>query len=463
MNSHHLIKTLAMAALLMPLQSMSAQTDSSKINKLSIGLNFLTHGEVRGGGLPKAETESATMENSANFLLGRTRLTVAYQRQRVTDEASGLKIGLEARAVIQNNAIWGMKNNQSINLYEGWVKANTSVGIFAQVGRIALAYDDERIIGPNDFATAAKSHDLLRLGYEGHNHKLHALLAYNQNSSNVFGGSYYADGAQYYKTMQTLWYHYDVPRFPLGASLLFMNIGEQAGFTEDDRRSQSDPAHTEYQQMMGGYVNFHPEHLTLEGSYYRQAGKEVNEDMLSSKIKSWMASVKATIKPSDKYGFVLGYDYLSGDDYMVVREPGSMGLIQHEVLEGFRPVYGSRTKFYGIMDYFYRSVHLDGFTPGLQNTFGGMFGNPLRNLDCEVVYHYMATATNLRSLDKTLGHAIELKASYRFTKDINLTAGFTQMIGTDTMDRLKQGNGDQHVSWGWFSLVINPNLFTSKW
>jgi hypothetical protein len=72
-------------------------------------------------------------------------------------------------------------------------------------------------------------------------------------------------------------------------------------------------------------------------------------------------------------------------------------------------------------------------------------------------------ATDLHRLNRTLGHSIELQASYRFSKDISLTAGYTQMMGTDTMDRLKQGESPKKARWGWFSLVVSPSLFSTKW
>jgi hypothetical protein len=166
--------------------------------------------------------------------------------------------------------------------------------------------------------------------------------------------------------------------------------------------------------------------------------------------------------PSDRYGFISGYDYLSGDEYMVVRKPGTLGRILQVESKGFTPLYGSRTKFYGILDYFYQSAYLDGFTPGLQNTFVGGYFRPTRKLECRAIYHYLATATKLTDLERTLGHAVELEASYRFSDDIFLVASYTQMHGTNTMDRLKQNMGDKNARWGWFSLVISPTLFVTK-
>ena len=100
-----------------------AQADSSKVNQLSFGLNVMTHGEAIRGGLPLDEGE--VTDDRSNFLLGRFRLIVGYERP-----------GLEVRAVVQNKSVWGSSNSQSLNLYEGWVKASAKCGLFAQeIGR----------------------------------------------------------------------------------------------------------------------------------------------------------------------------------------------------------------------------------------------------------------------------------------------------------------------------------------
>lgn len=78
-------------------------------------------------------------------------------------------------------------------------------------------------------------------------------------------------------------------------------------------------------------------------------------------------------------------------------------------------------------------------------------------------WHYLAVATDLEGLERALGHSGDIQISYRFTKDISLSAGYSLMYGTETMDRLKQGKGSKWAHWGWFSLVISPSIFTSKW
>ena len=92
-----------------------AKPDSLKFNNFSIDLNFLTHGEICAGGLPRDDVkdeEQIGKGGTSAFLLGRVRLIVGYQRK-----------WLEAKLAIQNLAIWGMNSNMAVMLYEGWVRA----------------------------------------------------------------------------------------------------------------------------------------------------------------------------------------------------------------------------------------------------------------------------------------------------------------------------------------------------
>ncbi len=441
------------AAFAVPAQAQedSLQTkQQEKENQLSIGISFLSHGETRNGGVEDNENENrfgadATSNDKAHFLMSRTRLSVGYQ-----------KTGLEAKVAAQHSGIWGQKGQGTLNLYEAWAKMSMTNGLFAQVGRIALAYDDERIIGPNDWAMAGKSHDVLRLGYEGKNHKLHAILAYNQNAENVTGGTYYADGAQPYKTMHMGWYHYDLPAHHFGASLLFMNVGMQGG--EKDGHGNNRPR-TIYQRLFGGYLSYLPDKFQAEASYYRQNGKHES----GIPIRAWMASIVANWQPHLQWNVQAGYDFLSGDKFFAVPADGQIGMVQHTKIRGFSPVYGSHHKFYGMMDFFYVSSFLYGFTPGLQNLYAGLDYKPVKDLKFSLRYHYLATATDLDAIDRTLGHDVDIEASYAIMKEARLSLGFSYMKGTESMERLKRADSEGRLKWGWFSLVVNPNVFKIKW
>lgn len=437
MNRRTTFRVLGTALLSLLPALLVAQEE--KENQLSIDAQIMARGELRSGGLPDDDDDNPV--GQAGFVLSRTRLTVDYQRP-----------GLELKATAQHSGVWGQSGKGAFNLYEAWAKLTTRQGLFAKVGRQELSYDDQRIIGSNDWAVAAMSHDVLKLGYEGHGHRVHAILAYNQNAENTNGGSFYVNGAQAYKSMHNLWYHYDLPTIPLGASLLFMNIGMQGGETLGDD-------FTAYQQVLGGYVKFAPKHWTAEVSYYRQMGhNEYNQ-----KIRAWMGSVKLQYDPTPTYGFVGGFDYLSGDKYFAVPKPGALGLTRHDVISGFNPVYGSHHQFYGAMDFFYVSTYVNGFSPGLQNAFIGGHYNPMKGLRLDVSYHYLATSTKLSEIDMTLGHEIELSASYQLMNDCKLSAGYSFMMGTKSMVRLKRAADDRYLRWAWLTLNISPRIFTTRW
>ena len=138
-------------------------------------------------------------------------------------------------------------------------------------------------------------------------------------------------------------------------------------------------------------------------------------------------------------------------------------MVHHDVIKGFSTVYGSHHQFYGAMDFFYVSAYLNGFTPGLQNAYVGALYSPLKNLTLNASYHYLATATDLDDMEKTLGHEIEFQASYAFTRDVKLAAGTSFMWGGETMERLKRSTNATSLRWGWITLSVNPRIFTTKW
>ena len=406
---------------------------SGAAQEFSVDVNLRTRGEVRAGGLPEGEGEKSV----AAFLSERTRLPLQYSRPH-----------LDIRVVGQHSGVWGQAGGGAFSLYEAWVQVKADMGLFAKIGRQELSYDNGRIIGSDDWAMAVASHDILKLGYEGHGHKAHLLLGFNQNAENVTGGTYYVNGGQHYKSMQTLWYHYDIPRTSLGASLLFMNVGTQ----NEETRS------TEYQQLAGTYLLWQPERWMAEASYYYQFGKTDT----GMPISAWMAAAKVQFKPWTTAKFTAGYDYLSGDEFYYVRSAGSIGLVRHEVLRGFYTLYGSHHQFYGAMDFFYMSAFTDGFTPGLQNAFLGANYYPIPQLDLSLTAHYLAITAPLQNVNPTLGAELEFAAAWTPRPDIELSFGYTFMQGTETMELLKRSTDKKRLHWVYLQLVVKPRLFTTR-
>lgn len=142
---------------------------AQKDTLFTVDIQLMTRGEIRNGGMT-SDANDPQSEDKAAFVLDRERLTLGYQRD-----------WLEAKASVQHVGTWGHEGSAGTSVYEAWAKLTARNGLFAQVGRLALCYDDERIVGSDDWVVASMTHDALRMGYEGHGHKAHVILAYNQN------------------------------------------------------------------------------------------------------------------------------------------------------------------------------------------------------------------------------------------------------------------------------------------
>ena len=429
---------------------LRAQEDSTvvaeKKNTFTVDANILMRGEIRHGGLPatgEGENAEAAKPGMAAFLLERTRLSIGYERK-------WLSASIEA----QHSGTWGSAKNSQFSLYQAWVQLTSKQGLFAKVGRQNIEYDDERIFGSDDWAVTGMSHDALRLGYEGHGHKLHLIGAFNQNPENISGGTYFTGGLQPYKSMEALWYHCDVPKTGgLGISLLFANFGVQAGEQGKDEKVY-------YQQVTGAYVSYKPQMWSAEAAFYYQMGREEH----GLPLRAWMCSAKASVKPVEPLKLVVGYDYLSGDDEFSPPPIGALGLSRHSVVRGFNSIYGSHNNFYGAMDFFYVTTYYGGFTPGLQNAYLGISYTPVKDhLTLGASYHFLATATPLRTAKGPLGHELESGISYTFLGCVKLSAGYTFMHGTETMVLLKRTTDNRTLHWGWLMLTVNPRIFTGRW
>ena len=414
-------------------------------NEFTIDAKLNTRGEIRVGGFnpDQGAADDSGNELMAHFIMGQYRINLGYKRSD----------WFEVKLSPQFSGVWGQSGG-TLGLAEGWLSMkHNKTGLFAKIGRQVLEYDDERILGYDDWTMTAPTHDVLKFGFEGYGHKVHALLAYNQNSDNIdAGNSYYPGGIQPYKTMQALWYHYTTPKSIFELSLIGMNIGMQSQKTDE-------PNKTIYQQLVGTYMILKPSILRMEGAFYYQMGKEEHD----SPLDAFMGSVKARVSPSDIYNIYVGYDYLSGDKYFAVPPEGYLGMVFHDKIRGFCPLFGSHHEFYGAMDFFYVDSYVGGFTPGLQNAYVGGTVTPVKGLNINPAYHFFAIATDLDGLKKPLGHQVELSIDYTFAKFVRVGIGYSYMRGTETMEILQRVSENRQLHWGWVMLSVTPTLFTTTW
>lgn len=415
---------------LLCLQGIVQAQDSKQENRFSMSAQIRPRAEYRNGNL----TPRYKGEKPATFINNRARLSMEYGRKNLILRISAQHVG-----------VWGQdpqidKNGRFV-MNEAWARLNFGKGFFTQLGRQTLSYDDERILGGLDWNVAGRYHDALKLGYESKVHRLHLILAFNQNDEKVLGGTYYKAGGQPYKNMQTAWYHYQTEQNRFGASLLFLNLGWETGNTE------TEIARTRYMQTMGTYLTANPEHWNLNAAFYYQTGKNKSD----REVSAYMASLRIAYFPDKTWNLLLGSDYLTGNK----KDDGKF--------RAFDPLYGTHHKFYGAMDYFYASAFQGKYAPGLWDNYLGITYKACSKVSMQLNYHYFTTVVKLPDLHKDLGSEVDYQLDCSLMKDVKLSVGYSFMAGSRTMDAVKGGDHKSWQDWGWISLNINPQLLFVKW
>ena len=114
------------------------------------------------------------------------------------------------------------------------------------------------------------------------------------------------------------------------------------------------------------------------------------------------------------------------------------------------------------MDYFYASDFKNGYNPGLSDTYVSANFKVSSPVSMGLKYHYFTTGVKLDNLNRSLGSEIDYQLDWKIMKDVSLSAGYSIMMGTSTMDAVKGGNHKSWQDWGWVSLNINHQIFFSK-
>ena len=386
-------------------------------NQVNVDIQFRARGEyVNGYKALRYKGESPKLVGNE-----RARLGIGYQYKNV----------LELKVSGQHTGLWnsdGAKGHASLN--EAWAKVNFGKGWFAQVGRMQLAYDDERILGASDWKPSATWHDALRFGYDGNINKLHLIFALDQKGEKNWG-KFYA-GSMPYKSMQAMWYHYQSSQDPVGVSALFMNVGREA----IDGTNK-----TKYMQTFGTDINYTPAPWSYHFAMYFQTGKTI--DNLKQSAIMLVGGIGYQIDSA--WGVNIGYDYLGGSDG------------EKNISQVFDALYATNHKYYGLMDYFPGRLE-----SGLQDYHAGITSKAIKNVSMQLDYHYLLAAHEIKDF-RRLGHEVDLQMNAQLCKDISLAAGYSMMFATHTMELITGGSHRSWQDWGWLSLNINPRIFSHKW
>jgi hypothetical protein len=404
----------------------------SAVAQFTLSAEIRPRAEFRNG----FKTPIKKGDDPAFFIEQRTRLYANYQSEK-----------FDVAISVQDVRIWGStsqvyKEDPSLfNLYEAYGTYKITSAHHISFGRMALDYDNARILGNLDWAQQGRSHDLLKYSFIGSSFKLDVGAAFNQDAStpefSKLTGSYYS-GVNNYKTMQYAWAHKQFDKGKI--SFLALNNGVQYA-----------PDTVYFSQTIGTYAVPQIGKSSLELEAYYQGGK----DGSGRKLNAYMLSAAWSFLKDKPVSLTAGVDLLSGDD------PDT------EKNEAFSPLYGTHHKFYGFMDYFY--VGNGHGNKGLTDlNLKAKFKSGGNSSLLAHVHQFFSNAkvpggeAHPGDYSSNLGTELDIVFNTTLGKSVKLAGGYSQMFQSESMDIIK-GKVDTKgmQNWAWAMLVFKPTLFES--
>lgn len=375
------------------------------------------------------QTLQQTDADGSNFISQRTRLNFGYKNEK-----------LDLYVSMQNIRVWGdvstlSSDDNATALHEAWANIKFSKKWFLKLGRQEIVYDDHRIFGSVGWAQQARSHDAFIFKYlPNDKNRLDVGFALNADSQSGVDNLY--SNAAGYKTFQYAWYHGNFDKF--GLSFLVLNTGIEY---EDSGAEQT----IDYVQTIGPRATYKSGKLDANAALYFQTGKTVDTD-----VSALYYTGNLGYKINDNFKVGLGYEYLSGKDQDDTDAE----------INNFAPMFGTNHKFNGWLDYFYVGF---GNPTGLQD-ISATLAYKKDKFSMKLIPHFFSTTGNVYDTDgkmsTNLGTEIDFIVGYKIAKDIKLSAGYSQMFATDTMEALKGGDKDENNSWAWIMFTFKPKLFS---
>lgn len=403
---------------------------------------FSLSGEVR----PRMEylhgysTLTDKDSDPAGFASQRTRVNFSYSNDRV-------KMGIS----VQDVFIWGSQpqlfsTSNTLSVHQAWGQYFLTPSLSLKLGRQELSYDDERIFGASNWDQQGRSHDVALLRYDGMI-RIDIGAAFNQDKK-YLNGAYY--GLNNYKMMQFIWLNTDIVD-NLNLSLLFLNNGYQRDkemFNDDEFDEKKN---TIFNQTLGGRLVYTPGNFKFHASGYYTMGKDMSDRDLSA----FYVGLGADYNINEDWSLGLGWEHLSGTDQKEMMENPDY------VNKSFNPFYGTSHKFNGYMDYFNTNGNWAN-SVGLNDLFASVQFSK-KKFEINLTGHAFMTAASVikdgnvnETMESYLGTEIDMTMAYKLSKTSNVVIGYSQMIGSETLQALKSGDKNACNNWAYVMFTFKP-------
>lgn len=398
--------------------------------ELDANLQFRPRYEYRNG----FKSPMSIGEDATSFVSQRSRLNFNFKQEK-----------LKAKLTLQNIRTWGdvsttaTADKNGVAVFEAWAQYDFSPNWSARFGRQVISYDNQRILGEIDWIQQGQSHDAALFSFHPKNHQLDLGFAMNANAENLVAPK--TPYTTNYKSMQYAWYHTQFGK--INTSLLLLNTGYE--FEKSVGNLEVD-----YKQTFGTYLVFKDKKWDTNLGLYGQTGNSFNNN-----VSAWYAGANLGYALTDAFKATLGYEFLSGKD----QDNTSL------TVKSFSPIFGTNHAFNGFMDYFYVGNYQN--SVGLQDAYLKL-NYSLKKWQFTLTPHvFNAPNTVLNAsnekMDSYLGTEIDFTLGYAVQKDIMVSAGYSQMFASATLERLKNVTDAANTNnWAWVMISFNPKLFSLK-
>jgi len=464
---------------------MTAVTANAQFN---IAAEFRLRGEYRDGYMTLLDSSRTPNAD----LLGRSRLLFDYKNEKITTRFSLYNAWVYG----QNNYSSDTITKNTVNIYEAWFKYNFTKSIGIRIGRMEVAYDDERLFGVSNWSMWGATHDIviiqldaMKIGFRGD----YAIAVNNVAPAPAYLNSYNLRNNYKYLTylyLQAKFFKEKLTVSVMGVVDAFQKnnlitiktntkydtlyihdandsiIGTTILPVETTKSTTEEFPNTIYARGTvgaGAWLNLKKWGFSVNGYY--QFGHIRDGRILNSNFYAAYVSYQV-VKPLK---LQLGYEHLSGNNF-------SDTVTFKSEVKGFSTLYGTSHRGYGYMDMF-NSLVKDNFSPGLNDLYGRATVGFNDKMSLEITYRWFNIPNGYLyakpgksgqvpfvAVKKSLGSEIDLMYIYKPIPNLELNVAYCFFLPTETMERydgLKPGTS-KFAQYAYIMITYKPNFFSTE-
>ena len=334
-----------------------------------------------------------------------------------------------------------------MNLFEAWAGYRICDNLSFRLGRQVTKYDQNRIIGVNNWNNVATSHDMALLMYKKDVNRLDIGFAYNNDKDKRYESNY---PLKYYKYFNFIWYNRQWNK-SLNTSLL--NV--------IDWNQPTGANYTIYNRYTSGFFLSYAND-SVASSFSAQAYYQYGKTETGQKVSAYFFSLKYSYSWMDNLTAWIGTDYFSGDDAFKNDNKSNT----------FNKLYSDSHGYLGYMDYF-TDIGANTNGGGIMDIYLGIEHNLGKKLSNEISIHNFRLATDIADTlsspgqtlkaDRKLGFEIDYMMKCRLASNLELRAGYSTLFATKTMEIIKSGDSNKYQQWAWVMFTFKPVFYKSKY